>query len=55
MPLASGLLSVSLLLGWLPYESVAGALYVLRVRPFDSTHVGPWWCPTPPRRASSAR
>jgi len=35
VPIASTLLSVTFLLGWLPYETAAGAIFVLYVRPYD--------------------
>mmetsp|Transcript_28815 Transcript_28815/g.84462 ORF Transcript_28815/g.84462 Transcript_28815/m.84462 type:complete len:797 (-) Transcript_28815:100-2490(-) len=35
VPISSSSLSIAFLLGWLPYETAAGILYVLSVRPYD--------------------
>mmetsp|Transcript_11718 Transcript_11718/g.27754 ORF Transcript_11718/g.27754 Transcript_11718/m.27754 type:complete len:569 (+) Transcript_11718:1000-2706(+) len=35
MPFSSTVLSAALVLGWLPYETISGIMYVLVVRPYD--------------------
>jgi small-conductance mechanosensitive channel len=35
LPISSSFLSFAFLLGWLPYETFAGILFVLAARPYD--------------------